>query len=131
MKIFLMIVIATLLVFPQAYATRGKHDKSDEKKKYNCEVVSKPGSIKWIKQSTSKDQLRNGEIRIKWEDSFRAHVVEIEWGMVGGKKKVKETGDDGKKTFSGLVNGKVYEFKARGKSNCGKGKWSKTYQFLP
>ena len=112
-------------------SNQGKHDKSDEKKKYDCSVVSKPGSVKWVSQSKKKDVLRNGEVKLQWEDSFRAHVVQIEWGVVGGKKKTKETGDDGAKTFSGLDNTKKYEFKVRGKSNCGNGKWSKKYIATP
>jgi hypothetical protein len=113
------------------YATQGKHDKSDENSKYNCGVVGKPGNIKRLEQGRKKDGLNNGQIRLRWSDSLYAHRVEIEWGMVGGKKQALKTGDDGRHVFTKLVNNKPYEFKMRGKSNCGKGKWSKTYQFLP
>lgn len=115
-------LILLLLILPVSVsASQGVHH--DNKEKYNCSLSGKPGKIGWVKNSKN-DALGNGILKLRWKDSMKAHKVEI---SLNGR--IVKTEDDGKKTITGL-KGKQ-DVKIRGTSNCGKGKWTKTYSFLP
>lgn len=103
-------------------SNQGKHLK--ENPKYDCSVTKKPSDPKWVDMRVKKEKSGNGRIDLVWEDSDRAHDVEIKWGKVGGSTKTKSTGDDGDQKFKGLKNGVAYSFKVRGVSNCGKSSWT-------
>ena len=105
-------------------SNQGKHLKNNPP--YDCAVTKKPATPKWVDQRVKKEKFGNGRIDLIWEDSDRAHEVEIKW-----TKGTKKTGDDGDQKFTGLKKGKAYSFKVRGISNCGKSSWTKSYSFLP
>lgn len=129
-SIVLAIAFVVAIPFHAAEAGQGTHHKRSHKEKYDCSLVGKPSKINDVRES-KKGVIGNGEIKLRWNDSFRAHLVEIEYGVVGGKKSVKKTGDDGTQTFRSLINGKPVEFRVRGVSNCGKSSWSKRFVRLP
>lgn len=100
----------------------GKHLKNNPP--YNCSVTKKPATPKWM-VVTKKDKIGDGKVTMTWDDSARAHDVEIKYWTKGGKVKTKKTGDDSREEIKKLSNGKLYTFKVRGYSNCGKSGWSK------
>ena len=136
MKKILFGAIAAVLVFApmdgvqaRSASNQGKHLKNNPP--YDCSVTAKPSTPKWLDMRTKKEKAGNGRIDLIWEDSDRAHDIEIKWGKVGGSTKTKKTGDDGDQKFTGLKNGQKYVFKVRGYSNCGKSGWSKQFIGMP
>ena len=120
--------VPTDTVSAASYDVNSYHN--DKVTKYDCTLVSKPSKPDWVwyryptKKHPKRDAYDNGKIHLIWEDSYRAHVVEIKYRAVGSSKwKTKKTGDDAQHVFKNLKNGKFYEFKVRGISNCGKGSW--------
>lgn len=115
------ILIALMLFLPVTVsASQGVHHNNKEK--YNCSVAGKPGKIKKVR--IASDAVGNGVLKLRWTDSLKAHQVQI---SLNGR--ILKTEDDGKKTITGLRG--MQEVKVRGASNCGKGKWTKLYRFLP
>lgn len=103
---------------------------------YNCAVTEKPDKPKWVwyrypdKKHPKRDAYNNGKVHLIWEDSDRAHEVDITIWSGKHKKKVR-TADDAEVKIKGLKNGKVYKVKVRGVSNCGKSSWSKVVTVKP
>lgn len=126
----LFALVFTFSLAPVAHAGQDTHHKRSEKEKYVCSVTGKPSKVSKVREMR-EGVIGNGETRLRWNDSFRAHLVEIEYGYAGSKKKVKKTGDDGAHTFKGLTNGRPVEYRIRGVSNCGKSAWSKKFTRLP
>lgn len=125
-----LLLIALILMPTTAFAKGGgggKHFKKNPP--YDCSVTKKPGKIDWIVKAKS-DKVGDGVVELTWDDSDRAHKVEVKYGY-NGKFKTEETHDDSREKMRGLKKGVVYEFKMRGISNCGKSAWSKTYRALP
>jgi hypothetical protein len=126
-----IILILILLVPSVSFAkTGGGGVHFKENPPYDCSVTEKPSAPKWVVKA-KKDKLGDKRVVLTWDDSKRAHDVEIQYWYSGGKVKTKKTGDDSREKIKKLKNGKVYNFKIRGYSNCGKGKWSKTYSVMP
>ena len=122
-----LLTIAVLVFFPQVVFARagggGTHFKNNPP--YDCSVIKKPGTPRWV-TGIKKEKLNDSTITLTWDDSNRAHKVEV---LINGKKKTTE--DDSRQRFENLKKGKVYTFKVRGISNCGKSGWSKEYKTLP
>ena len=126
------LVLATLVALPASAGKDTKQsDHSNNNAPYDCEITKKPGTVKFVQQSLTKDKKGNGIIKISWYDSARAHDVEIKWGETGKSTKTKKVADNDGQSFKGLNNAKTYSFSVRGVSNCGKGSWSKVYKFIP
>lgn len=116
------ILLLALLAFPVTVsASQGVHHKNNEK--YNCSVDGKPGQIKTVRLAKG-NMVKDGILKLRWSDSLKAHKVEI---SLNGK--TFKTEDDGKNTVTGLKW--LQAVKVRGTSNCGSGKWTKLYSFLP
>ena len=134
-KVLVGMMAAVVLLAPvsgvQAHgaSNQGKHLKNNPL--YDCSVTSKPSTPKWVDQRSKKEKVGNGKIELIWEDSDRAHDVEISWKKSGGSWKTKKTGDDGDWTFKDLKNGQAYVFKVRGYSNCGKSGWTREFTAMP
>lgn len=120
----LILVVALLLVAP-SYVEASSLSSVD---KYDCSVVGKPKSVEWVKVMPS--DLNNGRVILRFDDSYRAHLVRIKY-WTNDKKKSILVRDDGWQVFDNLKNGKKYRFKIRGESNCGVGDWSKTVMTVP
>lgn len=100
---------------------------------YNCAITKKPATPEWVwyrytdKKHPKRDAYNNKKVDLIWEDSDRAHEVEIRFRPVGTNSWKKKTeADDARATIKKLKNGKFYEFQVRGVSNCGKSEWGKT-----
>lgn len=121
------ILIFLVLFFPAIAFARasGGGVHSENNLPYDCSVTKKPETPKWI-TGIKKEILNNGSITLTWDDSKKAHDIEIKYGS-----KTKKTGDDSREVIKGLKNGKSYSFRVRGVSNCGKSSWSKAYKALP
>lgn len=123
MKYLLLIA----LLFPITVSAKGSgggvHFK--ENPLYDCSVTKKPETPKWV-TGIKKEKLGDKQITLTWDDSKRAHDVEIK---INGK--IKKSADDSREKIKKLKNGKMYTFQVRGISNCGKSKWSPTYKALP
>lgn len=121
-----LIIILSLALFPLSASARagggGVHFNVNPL--YDCTVTKKPSTPKWV-TGIKKEKLGDRMITLTWDDSARAHDVEIKYG------KTKKTGDDSREKIKGLKNGKIYSFKVRGVSNCGKSGWSKSYTAQP
>lgn len=124
-------LILIALFFPLTVSAKGSGGgvHFDENPLYNCSATKKPETPKWV-TGIKKERLNNKAVTITWDDSKRAHEVEIRY-KAGGKWKTKTTGDDSRQEIKKLKNGKLYSFQVRGVSNCGKSKWSPTYKALP
>lgn len=120
-----LLLIAILLPMPVLAKSSGGGVHFDENPNYNCSTTKRPETPKWI-TGIKKEKLGDKQITITWDDSKRAHDVEIK---INGKTKKSE--DDSRQKIKNLKNGKVYTFQVRGVSNCGKSKWSPTYKALP
>lgn len=97
---------------------------------YDCSIVKKPSKPDWVWyryptiKHPSRDAYNNGKVLLIWEDSYRAHKVEIRYRIAGTKKwKYITTDDDASTWVKKLKNGVRYEFQVRGTSNCGKSGW--------
>lgn len=126
-KIIMSVVAFSVLALPihgvQAKVSGGgKHLKNNPP--YDCSVTKKPGTPKWVVLG-KKDQVGNKKVLLTWDDSARAHDVEIKYWYTGGGKKTKKIGDDSREEIKNLKTGKLYTFQVRGYSNCGKSGWSK------
>lgn len=121
-------IVAAVVFF--MWILKAEAASAKEPAPYNCAVTKKPSTpdYVWYKYPSAKhpkrDAWNNGRVQLIWEDSFRAHEVEIRYRQVGTKKwRYKNTPDDASKWFYGLKNGVQYQFEVRGTSNCGKSKW--------
>lgn len=122
------VLFIILLFFPYISYAKGAGGGThyyNRSENYDCSLTPKPGKIKWVAGS-KKDKKGDNVIILTWEDSYKAHNVEI---YINGKK--KKTADDAREKIKNLENGKTYSFKVRGVSNCGKGSLSKTYKAQP
>lgn len=124
-----LILIALLIPFSASAKSSGGGVHFDENPLYNCSVTKKPENPKWV-TGIKKERLNNKSVTITWDDSKRAHDVEIRFKS-GDSWKTKKTGDDSRQEIKNLKNGKMYSFQVRGISNCGKSKWSPIYKALP
>lgn len=124
MKYLLLAIIFLLPISVSAKASGGgKHLKNNLP--YDCSITKNPETPKWV-TGIKKEKAFDKQITITWDDSKRAHDVEIK---INGKTKKSE--DDSRQRIKNLKNGKVYTFQVRGVSNCGKSKWSPIYKALP
>lgn len=126
-RILFSLVAVSILCVPvsQAEARKTHQSKHRGNGEYDCSITKKPDAPKWVDARIKKEKVGNGRIDLVWEDSDRAHSVEIRYGIVGSSKyKEKSTGDDGDQKFKNLKNGTYYWFKVRGVSNCGKSGWT-------
>lgn len=124
------ILVFAVAIAVGAYMTPEADAASKSDTKYNCAVTKKPSQPDWVwyrypsEKHPKRDAYNNGRVHIIWEDSYRAHRVEIRYRIVGTKKwKTIETWDDASTKIGKLKNGVRYEFQVRGVSNCGKSKW--------
>lgn len=121
------LLILSLLLLPSAVSAKvsdgGTHYKNNSQ--YDCSVTKKPSTPKWV-TGIKKEKIGDRSITLTWDDSTRAHDVEIKYNG-----KMKKTGDDSKEKIKKLKNGKIYSFQVRGVSNCGKSGWSKVYKAQP
>lgn len=129
----MLVMALAVLLAPVHFASAkssggGVHFK--ENPPYDCSVTKKPATPKWV-VVTKKDKIGDGKLTLTWDDSARAHDVNIKYWYSGSKKKTKDTGDDSREDFKNLKKGKLYSFTVRGYSNCGKSGWSKTYRITP
>lgn len=140
MKKLIILVLALGVSLSLAQGAEAKtlqtyHKKGN--KPYNCEITKAPARPKWVwyrypdPKHPTRDAYGNGKVHLIWEDSDRAHQVEIRYSRSGGKKKTEKTADDAQAIVKGLKNGKKYTFQVRGVSNCGTGKWSNPVRILP
>lgn len=120
-------LLLVALLFPVAVSAKGSGGgvHFDENPLYNCSTTKKPETPKWL-TGIKKEKPGDKQITITWDDSKRAHDVEIK---INGK--TKKSADDSRQKIKNLKNGKMYTFQVRGVSNCGKSKWSPTYKALP
>jgi len=120
-------LLVIILLFPSVALARdgggGVHFKNNPP--YDCSVTKKPSTPKWL-TGIKKEKLGDKMITLTWEDSSRAHEVEIKYGS-----KNKTTADDSREKIKKLKNGNKYTFRVRGISNCGKSDWSKPYIATP
>ena len=125
MKKLLIILIA--IAVPSSVDAKGSGGgvHFEENPLYNCSVAKKPETPHWI-TGIKKEKLNDRMVTLTWDDSKRAHDVEIK---INGK--TKKSADDSREKIKNLKNGKVYSFQVRGVSNCGKSKWSPIYKALP
>lgn len=126
-KIILAIVI---LCFPVSAFAATKHGDLQ----YNCAITKKPATPEYLtyRWKAKHDRFNNGKVKLIWEDSDRAHKVEIQYKQKGKKKWQKKTTDDNASAWiKGLTNSKDYKFRVRGISNCGKSGWSDTLTARP
>lgn len=120
-------LIIVALLFPIAVLAKGSGGgvHFDENPIYDCSVTKKPETPRWV-TGIKKEKLGDKQITITWDDSKRAHDVEI---RINGD--TKKSADDSRQKIKNLKNGKMYTFQVRGVSNCGKSKWSPIYKALP
>lgn len=123
MKYLLLIA----LLFPMTVSAKGSGGgvHFDKNPLYDCSVTKKPETPKWL-TGIKKEKVGDKQITITWDDSKRAHDIEIK---INGK--IKKSADDSREKIKKLKNGKMYAFQVRGISNCGKSKWSPIYKALP
>lgn len=139
-KLLLIAILAVVLVLPmqkveaKSYKLQTEHYKNNVP--YDCSVTKKPATPKWVwyrypmPKHKDRDPANNGRVHLIWEDSDRAHDVEIR--VIGnGKKRTIETEDDAQTIIKKLKNGKFYTFQVRGVSNCGTGGWSDKLKVKP
>lgn len=118
----------------KSYTLQKEHVKNNVP--YNCSITKKPDTPKWVwyrypsKKHPKRDAYNNGKVHLIWEDSDRAHEVEIVIWSGSHKKKIT-TADDAEVKVKKLKNGKEYRVKVRGISNCGKSGWSDTAKVKP
>lgn len=124
MKILIILALALFPITASAKAGGGG-THFDNNPPYDCSTTKKPATPKWV-TGIKSEKLGDKMITLTWADSNRAHDVEIKYGS-----KTKKTADDSREKIKKLKNGKVYSFKVRGVSNCGKSDWSKTYKAQP
>lgn len=134
MKIMMAVVVmfAVMLTAPEMVQAKasGGGTHFDENPDYDCSKTKKPETPKWV-AGVKKEIPGDRMVTLTWDDSKRAHDVEIRYRKAGGSWKTKKTGDDSREKIKYLSNGKFYIFKVRGVSNCGKSGWSKKYQVMP
>lgn len=128
MKSLVGILVVAVLLMPLSVSARagGGGTHFDNNPPYDCSVTKKPATPKWL-TGIKKEKPGDKTITLTWDDSNRAHDVEIK---INGKTK-KKTADDSREKLKDLKNGKLYTFQVRGISNCGKSDWSKEYKALP
>ena len=124
-NVILLAVVIALFPITVSAKNGGGGTHFDENAPYDWPATKNPGTPKWL-TGIKKEKLNDKMITLTWADSNRAHDVEI---MINGK--TKKSADDSRQKIKNLKNGKVYTFKVRGVSNCGKSGWSKSYKALP
>jgi hypothetical protein len=131
MRVFWFWVVVFIIAGLIAWGMTKKADAATSAPtSYNCAVVKKPSKPDWVwyrypsAKHPKRDAYNNRKVDLIWEDSYRAHRVEIRYRVLGTKKWKKiETADDASVTVKKLKNGVRYEFQVRGVSNCGKSGW--------
>lgn len=131
------VLVVSVLALPtqsaSAYTLQKEHRGNPT---YDCSVTKKPEAPRWVwyrypsKNHKKRDAYNNGKVHLIWEDSDRAHEVDIVLWSGSHKKKLR-TADDAEVIVKNLKNNRVYKVKVRGVSNCGKSDWSKVAEVKP